>query len=321
MSEPRKPDEEYQVVISGGGPAGLTAGLYTSRGRLRTLLIEKGVFGGQIANAEQVDNFPGFPDGISGLELGQFMHQQADQYSLETIFAEVIGLEIQDKNKLVRTSEGDFRAQAVILASGSERRKLGVLGEEELLGRGVSYCATCDGAFFQNEVVAVVGGGNAAVSEALSLIHFASKVFIIHRRSELRATQILQERAFSEPKIEMIWDTVVDEIAGNGRVEKLRLRQVRTGKISWMGVNGVFVAIGFTPSTDYLKDMLTLDHQGHIVTNEIMETGVPGVFAAGDVRHNSAKQAITAAGDGATAALSAERYITAEMKLADGPGT
>ncbi|MEW6033533.1 MAG: thioredoxin-disulfide reductase [Chloroflexota bacterium] len=310
MSKNTTAKTDYQVIIVGGGPAGLAAGIYCSRGRLDTLLIEKMAMGGQIVNAEKVENYPGFPQGISGLELGELMHKQALQYGLKTLSAEVTGLEVEGEYKVVRTTASDFRCQAVILASGSERGKLGVPGEERLLGRGVSYCATCDGAFFQNEAVAVIGGGNAAISEAIALTRHARRVVVIHRRNELRATKVLQEQAFAEPKLQFIWDTVVEEVAGEERVEKLRLRNVKTGEMSWLEVSGVFVATGLLPNTQYLKGLLELDQQGHIITNEVMETKLPGVFAAGDVRHNSAKQSIAAAGDGATAALSAERFIT-----------
>ncbi|MBI2856679.1 MAG: thioredoxin-disulfide reductase [Chloroflexi bacterium] len=302
--------QEYQLIIVGGGPAGLTAGIYAARGRLEALLIERGVWGGQIANAEHVENFPGFPDGVSGLELGELLHEQAERWGLKTLCTDVTGLELDGEYRVVKTGDGDFRSLAVILATGSERGKLGVPGEERLLGKGVSYCATCDAAFFRDETVAVVGGGNAAVNEALALTRFAATVLLIHRRGELRATPILQERLFGEPKIRMIWDTVVEEIAGELKVEKLKLRRVTTGEVSWLEVAGVFVATGLRPNTVFLNDLVPLDPQGHVLANEVMETKVPGIFVAGDARHNSFKQAITAAGDGATAALSAERFLT-----------
>ncbi len=300
----------YEVIIVGGGPAGLTAGLYTSRARLRSLLMEKALIGGQIANAEQVENFPGFPNGISGLELGELLQQQAARFGLETLFAEVCGLELQEDRKLVRTTEGDFTARALILAGGSSRQELGVTGEREFTGKGVSYCATCDAAFFREQPVAVVGGGDAAITEALHLAKFASGVTVIHRRDQLRASRILQERAFAEPLIDFRWDSIIEQIEGKDFVEGAAVRNVKTGAQSILGVTGVFVSIGFRPDTDYLKDILPLDDIGHIVTNEKMETGVPGILAAGDIRHNSARQAITAAGDGATAAIYTEKYLT-----------
>jgi thioredoxin reductase (NADPH) len=301
---------EYEVIIIGGGPAGLSAGIYTSRNRLKSLLIERGPVGGQITNADLVENYPGFPQGISGLELGQLIHQQATRYGLETLAAEATGLELQGEKKVVITTKGKFSARAVIIASGSERRKLGIPGEEGLTGKGVSYCATCDGPFFRDSTVAVVGGGNAAITEALHLTKFAAKVKVIHRRNELRATQILQEKARAEPKIEFLWDTKVEGIEGKDRVKQLSLRNVVSGEKSTLDVAGVFVAVGLKPNTDYLKGVLPVDEAGYIVTNEKMETKIPGIFAAGDVRLNSARQSITAAGDGATAAVFAQKFLS-----------
>ena len=303
-------NKEYEVIIIGGGPAGLSAGLYTSRARLNSLLIERGVVGGQIADAELVENYPGFPEGISGAELGQLMHQQATKYGLQTLLTEVTGIELQGEKKVVVTTKGNFTAKAVIIASGSERLKLGIPGEEEFTGKGVSYCAICDAFFFKEQPVAVVGGGDAAITEALHLTKFASRVIVLHRRDQLRASRILQEKAFSEPKIEFLWNTVVEEIEGKDKVERLRLRQVITGEKSTLDVSGVFVSIGLTPGTDYLKGVLPLDAAGSIITNEKMETEIPGIFAAGDIRLNSARQAITAAGDGVTAAIYAEKFIS-----------
>jgi len=303
-------NKEYEVVIIGGGPAGLTAGLYTSRAKLNSLLIEKGVVGGQIVDAEQVENYPGFPEGISGLELGQLIHRQATKYGLKTIIAEVTGVEPQQKQIVVKTTEGNFIAKAVIIASGSERRKLGIPGEEEFTGKGVSYCATCDAAFFKGLPVAVVGGGNAAITEALHLTRFASRVTVIHRRNQLRANGIMREKALSEPKIEFLWDTVAEEIEGENSVTRLKLRQVKTGEKSTLDTAGVFISVGLKPSTDYLRGVVSLDNGGYVITNDKMETEIPGIFAAGDIRRNSARQAITGAGDGATAAFYAEKFIT-----------
>ncbi len=303
-------NRNYEVVIIGAGPAGLTAGLYTSRARLNSLLIERGLFGGQIANAERVENYPGFPDGINGFELGQLMQQQAVKYGLKTVTAEVTGIELQEGQKVVKTTEGDFMTKVIIIAGGSKRQTLDVPGEEEFTGKGVSYCATCDAAFFREKPVAVVGGGNAAITEALHLAKFASRVTVIHRRHQLRTTRILEERAFSEPKIEFLWDSTVEKIEGESFVKRLRLKQVLTGEKSALEVAGIFISIGFTPDTDYLKGILPLDSIGHIITNEKMETAIPGILAAGDIRQNSARQAIAAAGDGATAAIYAERFLT-----------
>jgi len=303
-------NKAYEVVIIGGGPAGLSAGIYTARARLSSLLIEKGLIGGQVVNAEQVENFPGFPEGISGYDLTELMHRQATKFGLETLTAEVTGVELYGEQKIVKTNEGDLVAKAVIIASGSEWTKLGIPGEKEFTGKGVSYCAICDGAFFTDQTVAVVGGGNAAIAEALSLTKFASRVMVIHRRQELRATRIVQEKAFAEPKVEFLWNTVVEEIEGEEVVKRLRLRNVITGEKSSLDVAGIFVAIGFKPNTDYLKSILPLDATGHVITNEKMETEIPGIFAAGDIRSSSIRQVIGAVGDGATAAIYAERFIT-----------
>ena len=303
-------EKDYDVVIIGGGPAGLSAGIYASRARLVSLLIERGVVGGQIINAERVENYPGFPEGISGFDLAQFIHQQATGFGLETVTDEVIGIEISGPQKVVKTSKGSYVTKAVIIASGSERQKLGVPGEAEFTGKGVSYCATCDAAFFREKSVAVIGGGNAAITEALELTKFASRIIVVHRRHQLRATQILQERAFAEPKIEFLWDTVVEEIVGEAFVNRLRVRNIKSGQESSLEVSGVFISVGFKPNTDYLRSIVTLDATGAVVINDRMETGVPGILAAGDIRSNSIRQVIAAAGDGAVAAVNAEKYLT-----------
>jgi len=302
--------KQYDIVIIGGGPAGLTAGMYTSRARLKSLLIERGAVGGQIINAQWVENYPGFAEPVSGIDLTEAMHKQATGFGLETLVAEVTGIKTKGKQKVVTTSQGDLTARAVIIASGSERQKLGVPGEAEYTGRGVSYCATCDGAFFRDKPVVVVGGGNAALTEALELTKFASKIVVIHRRNELRATKILQEKALAEPNIEVMWDTVVDEIAGETFVERVKVHNVKTGKESVLEVSGVFMAVGFKPNTAFLKGVVDLDDIGTVVTGNRMETSAPGIFAVGDVRSNSIRQVVAAAGDGAVAAINAEKYIT-----------
>jgi thioredoxin reductase (NADPH) len=299
---------KYEVIIIGGGPAGLTAGLYTSRAGLKTLLIERGIFGGQIVNARQVDNYPGFPEGISGFELASLMHEQAIKYGLETINATVTAIK-PGGNYSIITNDSNFEAEAVIIAAGSEYRKLEVPGEEELLGRGVSYCATCDGFLFRDLNVAVVGGGDTAITDALELSEHASKVYIIHRRDQLRAGQVLQQQALARPKLEPIWDSVVEEVIGDNKVSALSLRNVKTGEITKLEVAGVFVAIGFEPNSQYFADIVELDETGHIKTNELMATSAPGIFAVGDIRKNSPRQVAGAVGDGATAALSAFKYL------------
>ncbi|MBI4215812.1 MAG: thioredoxin-disulfide reductase [Chloroflexi bacterium] len=303
---------DYDIIIVGGGCAGLAAAIYTSRARLRTLLIEKEVgVGGQIVTTNHVENYPGFPEGITGYDLTQAMRRQAVKYGMETLAAEVSGLVPGEFTKVLRTTAGEHTARAVIIASGAAHQHLGVPGERELAGKGVSYCATCDGPFFREQRVAVVGGGDAAVTEAGFLTHFATKVYLIHRRDQLRAQQINQERVFADPCIEVIWDTLVTAIEGDEEVKALHLHHVKTHEESVLEVAGVFVSIGFRPNSGFLRGVLKLDPNGHIITNEVMETDVPGIFAAGDIRLNSGRQAITAAGDGATAAIMAERYVSA----------
>jgi thioredoxin reductase (NADPH) len=300
--------EHYDVIIIGGGPAGLTAGLYAARAGLKSLLLERGIFGGQIVNARLVENYPGFPEGISGPELGEFIRRQATKYGLETLTTEVTGVRKGGAYE-VSTTEGNVQTKSIIIAAGSEYRKLDVTGEERLSGRGVSYCATCDGFFFRDREVAVVGGGDTAITDALELAQHCRKVYIIHRRDQLRATKALQEKAFYQPKIELVWNTVVHEIVGDKILRSLRLRNVKTGNSSDLEVDGIFVAVGLKPNSQVFYQLVTLDGASFIVTDGLMRTSAPGVFAAGDIRHNSFRQVITAAGDGATAAMSAFKYV------------
>ena len=299
---------KYEVIIIGGGPAGLTAGLYASRAGLKSLLIERGIFGGQIVNAALVENYPGFPQGISGLELGSLMQQQTVKHGLELVSAEAMGLS-QGQTYSVSTTEGNFEAASIIIAAGSKYRKLGVIGEERLLGHGVSYCATCDGFLFHDREVAIVGGGDTAITDALELSRHAKKVYVIHRRDQLRAGQALQQRAFAQLKLEFIWNSVVEEILGEKMLKGLRLRNVKTQELSTLEVAGIFVAVGLTPNSGCFLNTVKLDNAGYIVTDETMATSASGVFAAGDIRRNSPHQVATAVGDGATAAISAFRYL------------
>ncbi len=304
---------EYDIVIVGGGPAGLAAGLYAARARRRTALLEKGVIGGQISLTETIENYPGI-ESIGGFDLAQAMLRQAESYGLETHYVAATGLEQADGKWVVRTDEEEFVAKAVIIAAGADYNRLGVPGEERLTGRGVSYCATCDAAFFKDEEVAVVGGGDAAMDEGLFTSRYASKVYVIHRRDQLRASRILQERAFANPKMHFIWNTVVTEILGEEAVAGARLRNVVTGEESVLPVKAVFIFIGHHPNTDWLRGLVPMDNGGHIVVNEWMETGLPGLFAAGDVRRNAARQVVSSAGDGATAAIAADRYISEHFR-------
>lgn len=302
--------KQYDIVIIGGGPAGLAAGLYAARARRSTLLIERKVTGGQIALTAAVENYPGI-DSINGFDLADAMHKQAAKYGMETATGDVTGIEqAADRMHLVRTNEGEYAARAVILTGGADYDKLGVPGEERLTGLGVSYCATCDAAFYKDQTVAVIGGGDAAMDEGLFVARYAKKVLVVHRRDDLRASAILQERAFAEPKMEFFWNTVVEEIVGDKTVTGIRTKNVMTGEQGSLDVTGVFIFIGMTPNTSYLREKLRMDPGGHILVNEWMETDVPGLFAAGDIRANSARQVVTAAGDGVTASIRADHYIT-----------
>ena len=302
-------EETYDVIIIGGGAAGLTAGMYTGRAGLRTLMLEKLMPGGQVINAESIENFPGFPDGISGAEIGPLMQQQAMKYGLEIQLGEVDELEQDGTNWRVSAWGGEYTGRSVIIAGGSTLRKLGVPGEEELYGAGVSYCATCDGGFFMNQTVAVVGGGDSALDEALVLTEYASKVILFHRGDEFTGQKILQERVLFNPKIEVRWNTTVNEILGDGQVEGVGIVDEQSGETSRIDLSGVFIYIGLDPNTGYLQDVLPLDNGGHIPTDIWMNTPVRGIFAAGDIRQNSAAQLVSAAGDGATAAIAARRYV------------
>lgn len=306
MSAPSR----YDIIIIGGGPAGLSAGLYTARAKLKTLIIEGSAIGGRMAEAWEIENYPGFTEAVHGYDLGQKMYEQATRFGAEHAQTSVTGIRIDGREKVITTPLGEYAAPAVIIAGGSERRKLGVPGETQLTGRGVSFCATCDGPFFREKVVAVVGGGNGALNEATHISHFAAKVYVIHRRDAMRATKVLQEKALADPKIEFIWNTEVISIEGADSVEGLKLRNVQTGSESALPVGGVFIAVGLIPNTAYLANIVKVDEYGAVITNDKMETNVPGIYAAGDVRANSVRQVITAAGDGATAAIYAQKYVS-----------
>jgi thioredoxin reductase (NADPH) len=306
--------EDYDLIILGGGPAGLTAGIYAARARLNTLLVEKGVPGGQAAVTSHIENYPGFPEGVEGPELGRRMQDQAIHFGLNVMAASIAQVTLEGETKVVHTGHGVFRARALIVACGAQSVPLGVKGELELRGRGVSYCATCDGAFFRDATVAVVGGGDSAIEEAIYLTRFAKEVIIIHRRNALRATRILQDRALANPRIRVEWDSVVEEVVGQNVVQSLVVRNVKTGARSDLAVDGVFVYVGQRPNIEFLGDSLKLDARGYIITNEEMETSAPGIFAAGDVRAKSLRQVITACADGALAAVNADRYLQALVR-------
>ncbi len=300
---------EYDVIIVGAGPAGMSAALYTGRAKLRTLLLDRmGAGGGQLLNTELIEDYPGFVS-ITGSDLATAFETQIAHFGVEVTWGEVVGVEPRGNRRVVRTDDGtEYVGKAVIVASGGLPRKLGVKGEEAFAGRGVSYCAICDGAFFKGETLAVIGGGDSAIEEATFLTRYAEKVFIIHRRGEWRAQKLLQERALANPKIEPIWHTTVEEIGGENKVQWLRLKDLKTGEERTMAAGGVFIYVGFMPNGQVLGDAARKDEQGFVLTDDKMEA-YPGVFVAGDVRSQYVRQIANAAGDATTAAVAATRYI------------
>ena len=299
----------YDVIIIGGGPAGLTAGLYNARARLKVLLLERLAPGGQVLTTDWVENYPGFPDGVSGFELMDRMKTQAEKFGLEIRNDEITGLELSESLKIAHTSSETLQTKTVILACGATWKRLGIDGEDRLMGRGISFCATCDGPFYRDHEVAVIGGGDTAVEEAIFLTRFVSKVHLVHRRDQLRATKLIQERAMAHEKIAFVWDTVPVKVFGEKEVEGIELRNVKTGAVARKDVKGVFVFIGTIPNTGLVKGQLKLDENGFIVTDGNMQTSIPGVFAAGDIRSKLFRQISTAVGEGAAASYSAEKYI------------
>ena len=303
------PEPDYDVIIVGGGTAGLTAGMYASRHGLKSALLERLMTGGQVINAEKIENFPGFPDGISGAEFGPLLQDQATAQGLEIRLSEVTGLRQQGPGWRVETLDGELSSRAVIVAGGSTLKTLGVPGETELHGAGVSYCATCDGAFFVDQVVAVVGAGDSALDEAITLTEFASRVVVFRRGEQFSGQQVLQDRVRSSPKIEVRDNTTVTAILGDAQVQGVSIEDSESGETSRVDLSGVFVYVGLEPNTQYLRELLPLDNAGHIPTDIWMRTELPGLLAAGDIRQHSAAQLVSAAGDGATAAIAAHRYI------------
>ena len=301
--------QDYDVVIVGGGPAGLTAGMYAGRAMLRTVLLERMIPGGQMNNTETIENYPGF-ESIAGAELAERFagHAGAHGCEIRQEYVEEVSC-CEGHHKMVRSDQGLYRAKVVVLAPGGESRKLDVPGERELAGRGVSYCAICDGAFFRDRVIAVVGGGDAAVEEAIFLTRFGSRVLIIHRRDELRARASIQKEAFANPKIEITWDSVVEEIHGDEKVSHLRLRNVKSGEESKLEAGAVFILIGFVPNSGLVSDDVETDDEGYIIAGARMETSIPGLYAVGDVKPNICKQVSVSVGEGTLAAVDAQRYI------------
>ena len=301
--------KEFDTVILGGGPAGFAAGMYASRGAVSTAIIDVNMLGGQPSNYLELENYPGF-SAIGGFELMEKFEEHADKFGVEKYpMQEIESIDLVSNPKVIKTSEAEFRAKTVIIATGAKPMKLGVPGEAEFIGRGVSYCAVCDGAFYKDKIVAVVGGGNSAVEEAMYLTKFASKVYLIHRRNELRADKIVQERAFKNEKLEFVWDSVVREVKGDSLVTTAVVENVKTGKISDLSINGIFPYIGILPNVDGFSGQIEQDSKGFILTDETMKTSVDGVYAVGDVRVTPLRQVVTAASDGAVGAVYAVRYI------------
>jgi len=300
---------DYDLVIIGGGAAGLTAGIYTFRARLNTVLVEKSAPGGQVLLTDWMENYPGFPEGLAGHALVQQMTEQAKKFGLKIASGEVGSIDYSEPVKKIHLSDKTITTYAIIIATGSSFRKLGIPGEDRFYGKGISSCATCDAPFYKDRVVVAVGGGDTAVQESLYLTKFAKKVYLVHRRDQLRATKILQERALCNDKIEILWDRVPTKIDGFFNVEKITLKNVKTEEESTLPADGCFIWIGITPNTGFLNNGLKVDESGFIMTDESRETSVPGVFAAGDVRNTPLRQVATAVGDAAVAAISAERHI------------
>lgn len=299
---------DYDLVIIGAGPAGLTAGLYAARARMNVLLLEKAAPGGQIIVTDWIENYPGFPEGISGFDLAEKMKKQAEDLGLEIETAEVQSLNLTAEVKEIVLKSRTIRCKAIIIASGASPRKLGI-GEDKYMGKGISFCATCDAPFFRDKTVVAIGGGDTAVQEAIFLTKFVNKVYLVHRRDELRATKILQERAFANDKIEFVWDTVATGVDGFFGIEGVRVKNVKTNEESVIKADGCFIWVGILPNTEFVKGAVKTDEGGFIIADAKMQTNVPGVFAAGDVRDTPLRQVSTAVGDGAIAAVSAEHYI------------
>ncbi len=299
----------YEVLIIGAGPAGMTAAIYAARAGYKTAILEHGVPGGQAATTDMIENYPGFPEGISGPELMMKFFEQTQTFGVEMIYEQVQSMDVSGEIKKVVTDKQTIEAKTVVIASGAKPRTLGVANEGRLRGRGVSYCATCDGFFFRDQPVAVVGGGDTAVEEAMYLTKMCASVTLIHRRDELRANKLAQSRAFANEKLHIMYDTVVDEIVGEDKVTQLKLRNKKTDETSTLDVNGVFIFVGYLPNASFLPAELEVDAQGYIITDEEMATNVPGVFAVGDVRQKKLRQVTTAVGDGGAVMHAIEDYL------------
>jgi thioredoxin reductase (NADPH) len=303
------PSQHTKVLVIGGGPTGLTAALYAARAELEPVVLTGMTIGGQVAITHIIENYPGFPEGLPGPELGELFKKQAERFGAKIVYDTATEVDFSEQPYRVTTYNGEYTADAVIIATGATPRNLGVPGEEEFTGRGVSYCGTCDGFFFKGKDVVVIGGGDSAMEEGAFLTRYADKVTVVHRRAELRASKILQQRAFEDPKIDFIWDTVVDEIEGEEQVESVHLTNRKSGQKTEFDTDGVFIFIGHTPNTEMFIDILELDENGYIIVNKFMETKFPGVYAAGEVADPNFRQVITSAGMGAAAAIQATRFL------------
>ncbi len=304
-------DRNVDILIIGAGPAGLTAGMYAGRAGLKTIVLEKEIIGGQLSLTDFIEDYPGFPEGIKASEFINQLKKHAENFGARIVHEEAVKIDIMsDGLKKVTTDKGEWFAKAIIVATGASHKKLGVKGEKELMGRGVSICAVCDGPFFKNKDIAVIGGGDSAFTEAIYLTKFARKVFIIHIREQFRAQKIYIERAKNNPKIEFILNTIITEIKGKQKVESIVLKNLKTQEIRELPCSAVFIFIGLVPNSKILEGIAKLDDKGAVITNEKMETGIPGIYAVGDVRNTVLRQAVTAASDGAIAAMMAESYIT-----------
>jgi thioredoxin reductase (NADPH) len=301
----------HELVIIGGGATGLTAGIYAARGRVDTLLVEGRIPGGQLINADLIENFPGFPDGIMATDLVALIEKQAERFGVQIERANVEVVQPRDNDFLLQTSAGDICARTIIVCTGGRHKHLGVPGEAELAGRGVSYCATCDGPLFREKIIFVVGGGNTAIDEALFLSHFAKRVFVVHRRDQLRGEKILQERAFANPKIEFVWSSVVAAIHGKSLVEAVEITDLKTHTTKILPAGAVFIAIGMLPTAGFLPETVAKDEFGFIITDRSMRTSVPGIFAAGDVVSGSLRQITTGVGEATIAVLSVQQHLDA----------
>ena len=299
----------YDMIIVGGGPGGYTAALYAARAGLDVLIIERLSAGGQMNLTGQIDNYPGFPEGVDGFQLSYNMQQQAERFGAKTKYAEVLKLELEENVKRVHTNEGVYEAKTVVISTGANPRQLGVAREKEMIGRGVGYCAHCDGGFYRGKTVAIVGGGNSAAAEALYLSRIAKEVILIHRRDTLRATQIYHKPLMDAPNIRFLWNSQVEELLGADILEGVKVRNLQNGEMEVLEVQGLFVSVGRKPATDLVKDQLTLDGAGYIMAGENTKTNIPGVYAVGDVRTKELRQIVTAVADGAMAAHVAEQYL------------